>query len=101
MGEGNDSTNKVVFFLVGGAIGAAIALLFAPKSGAETRALIGDKAREGRDYLTNKSQELKEQAANYVDKGREVINSQKDRIASALEAGKQAYRDEKERAAQS
>src|SRR5262249_9187262 len=101
MAENDNISNNVIYFLVGGAIGAAIALLFAPKSGAETRALIGDKAREGREYLTAKSQELKEQAATYVDKGREVINTQKDRLTSALEAGKQAYREEKERSAQS
>lgn len=100
MGKGNDNTNNVVFFLVGGAIGAAIALLFAPKSGAETRALIGDKAREGKDFLSNKSQEFKEQASTYIDKGRDVISSQKERISTALEAGKQAYRDEKERTVQ-
>ena len=98
MGDRSDNTNNVVFFLVGGAIGAAIALLFAPKAGAETRALIGDKAREGREYLSSKGQELKEQASTYADKGREVVNTQKERLSSAYEAGRQAYREEKERA---
>src|SRR5262245_57270338 len=98
MGDDNNATNNVIFFLVGGAIGAAIALLFAPKSGAETRALIRDKARESGDFLASKGQELKEQASTYIDKGREVLNTQKDRLASAYEAGRQAYREEKEKA---
>ncbi|MBI1747071.1 MAG: YtxH domain-containing protein [Acidobacteria bacterium] len=97
MSESDNSGNNVIFFLVGGAIGAAIALLFAPKSGAETRALLSDKAREGREYLATKSQELKEQASTLVDKGRDVVSSQKERLSTAIDAGRQAYREEKDK----
>ncbi len=97
--EGNAGT-RLLFFLVGGFIGATVALLFAPKTGEETRALLGGKAKEGKDYLTERGKELKEQAFTYVEKGREAVTGQKEKIAAAIDAGKQAYREEKSRSAE-
>ncbi|MDR0842424.1 MAG: YtxH domain-containing protein, partial [Acidobacteriota bacterium] len=53
---------KALFFLVGGAIGAAAALLLAPRSGAETRKLIVTKAREGADVVTARSKVVADKA---------------------------------------
>jgi gas vesicle protein len=99
MAEDNTG-NKLLFFLIGGFIGAAVALLFAPKSGEETRAFLGDKVREGKDYISTKSRDVKDQVLTYVDKGKETISGQKERLAAAIEAGKQVYREEKGKAEQ-
>jgi gas vesicle protein len=80
-------------FLLGLGVGVGIGMLFAPKSGSETRQLIKDKAGEGGDFIKQKSGELKQSAGEFVDKGKEVLGRQKETLADALEAGKQAYRD--------
>jgi gas vesicle protein len=80
-------------FLLGLGVGVGIGLLFAPKSGEETRKLIKSKAGEGGDYLKQRSAELKQDAATWVDKGKEAVARQKDSLADAVEAGRQAYRD--------
>jgi len=80
-------------FLLGLGVGVGIGLLFAPKAGSETRQIIKDKAGEGSDFLKQKSGELKQTANDYVDKGKEALGRQRETLADALEAGKQAYRD--------
>lgn len=83
-------------FLLGLGVGVGLGMLFAPKSGEETRSLIKNKADEGKDYLKKQSSELRDNAADLVDKGREAINRQKDTLNDAIEAGKQAYREKVE-----
>ncbi|HTQ55758.1 MAG TPA: YtxH domain-containing protein [Bryobacteraceae bacterium] len=85
--------NGLSSFLLGLGVGIGIGLLFAPKSGAETRQLIKDKTEEGTDYLKQRSTDLRDSAGDLINKGKEAINRQRDTIADALEAGKQAYRD--------
>lgn len=83
-------------FFLGLGIGVGLGILFAPKSGDETRDLIMNKAGEGKDYLKRQTQTWKESAGDLVDKGKDLLNRQKDNIAEAVEAGKQAYRDKVE-----
>jgi gas vesicle protein len=75
---------KVSFFLAGVGIGAAVALLFAPKSGEETRKYLADRANDSRDYVAAKGRELRKQAEGVVDRGKEVVTKQKERLAEAL-----------------
>lgn len=95
MSEDNGGGSQVAFFLAGLGIGAALALLFAPRSGEETRDFIVQKAGESRDFVVNKSEEIRKQAEDAVEKGKDLVNKQKDLLSAALEAGKQAYQDEK------
>jgi gas vesicle protein len=92
------------YFLLGLGIGVAAGVLWAPRTGEETRQIIADKAGEGADYLKNRAQEgteyvrqktddLKQSAADLYDKGRSTVSQQKDTLNAAIEAGKQAYRD--------
>ncbi len=99
MSEENDGS-KVGFFLAGLGIGAVIALLFAPRSGKETRDMIVQKAEEGRDFVMTKGEEIRQQAEDAVEKGKDLVNKQKDLLSAALEAGKQAYQEEKTKAKQ-
>jgi len=92
------SGEKTLFFLVGAAIGAATALLLAPRSGAETRKLIAARAREGADVVVNQSKMVADVASTYLDRGKETLQHQRDHLSAAFEAGKQAYLEEKDKA---
>lgn len=92
------------YFLLGLGIGVAAGMLWAPRSGEETRALLADKAGESADYLKSRAQEgteyvkqrtddLKSSANDLLDKGRSTVVQQKENLNAAVEAGKQAYRD--------
>lgn len=85
--------NGLSSFLLGLGVGVAIGMLFAPKSGEETRELIKNKAGEGGEYLKQRGTELKDTAAGWADKGRDAMGRQKENLNEAMEAGKQAYRD--------
>jgi gas vesicle protein len=85
--------SKLPFFLLGLGVGAAAGLLFAPKSGEELREEMRLRASEGRDYLKRRSGELREQAGHVIDRGRETVQSQREHLSAALEAGRRAYRE--------
>ena len=102
--RGPNASGIILSFLLGGLTGAALAILYAPRSGRETRELLGEKIREGadrgrelRDQAVAKGREVMDDAAEYVDRKRETIEKRKERLAAAIEAGRQAYRDEKEK----
>ena len=86
--------SKVSFFMVGLGIGALIGILFAPKSGEETREYLTSKADEGRDYAQRKARELRERAEDLIERSKEIMDRQKEGVAAAVEAGKDAYRRE-------
>ena len=90
----DNNGSKFLYFLTGLGIGALVGILFAPQAGEKTRELIAGRAEEGRDYLTRKGREVRDQASSYVDRGKEAVAQQRDQLASAIEAGKQAYRTE-------
>ncbi len=72
MGNDNDSvSNKLTYLLIGGGIGAVIALLFAPKSGQELRGDIADATRKGIDKSREAAQQFGERAGEYYEAGRE------------------------------
>jgi gas vesicle protein len=76
--------NFLAVFAVGALAGAGIALLYAPRSGEETRGLIAAKGRE-----------LKGKATDALGDARDFIDDKKAEIAAAVEAGKEAMREER------
>jgi gas vesicle protein len=94
----NNAGSKVSFFLVGLGIGALVGILFAPKSGEETREFLAQKADEGRDYAQRKARELRERAEDILERGKNVAVRQKDTISAAVDAGRDAYQREKAKA---
>ena len=90
--------SKVSYFLVGLGIGAVVGILFAPKSGDETRELLAKKADEGRDYAQKKARELRERAEDLLERSKEVATRHKDTLSAAVEAGREAYQREKSKA---
>lgn len=85
--------NKLSYFFLGLGLGVAAGVLFAPKSGAETREFLRSKAEEGGDYVKHQADNLKETAAETLERGKQTIQKHKENLASAVEAGKQAYRE--------
>jgi gas vesicle protein len=85
--------SKFSYFAFGLGLGVAIGVLFAPRSGEETRGYIRSKADEGKDYLLKRSEELRDSAGDLVDRGKTVVTRQRENLGTAVEAGKQAYRD--------
>jgi len=88
-----EDDNKFSYFFLGLGLGVAVGLLFAPKSGAETRDLLLTKADEGKEYLKRRTGELRESAEEVIEKGKTAVGRQRDNLSSAVEAGKQAYRE--------
>jgi gas vesicle protein len=85
-------TAGIGYFIAGVSVGAAVALLIAPKTGEQTRKLIAKKAGEGKDYVASRGREFRDQAEELVDKGKELVTKQRERLAGALGAGKEAAR---------
>jgi len=119
----SDETGKgqgVAWFLAGLGVGALIGILYAPKSGRETREDIAQGARDGTEYLKVRGRQAAEQMGQYVDKGKEqvgqymgrgrelvdrgraqwedfvergknIVNDQASRVGAAVDAGREAY----------
>ena len=85
--------NKFSYFFLGLGLGVAVGVLFAPKSGEETRDLIRSKTGEGADYVKRRSSELRDAATDALERGKDSLRKQKDNLSAALDAGKQAYRE--------
>lgn len=117
--EGADVSTRLTYLLIGGGIGAILALLFAPKSGQELRNDIADATRKGIDRTRETATQLGSKAGEYyeatrdraselyavaADKAgdlataaREAAARKTGTLSAAIEAGKQAYTEEKRR----
>jgi gas vesicle protein len=115
--SGENISTRLTYLLIGGGIGAILALLFAPKSGHELRGDIADATRKGIDRSREAAQQLGDRAGEYyeatrsragelysqaADKvgevaqtAREAAARQTGTVAAAIDAGKKAYQDEK------
>src|SRR5579875_235589 len=85
--------NSLSSFILGLGVGVGIGMLLAPKSGAETRDYLRNKANEGSDFLKQRGEDLRQAASEWVDRGRDVISRQRETFSEAMEAGRQAYRE--------
>jgi gas vesicle protein len=114
---GDNISTRLTYLLIGGGIGAIIALLFAPKSGQELRGDIADATRKGIDRSREAAQQLGDRAGEYYEAtrdraselysqaaekvtevaqtAREAAARQTGTVAAAIDAGKKAYQEEK------
>jgi gas vesicle protein len=115
--SGEGISTRLTYLLIGGGIGAILALLFAPKSGHELRGDIADATKKGIDRSREAAQQLGDRAGEYYEatrtragelysqaaekvgevaqKGRDAAQRQTGTVAAAIDAGKKAYQEEK------
>ena len=84
--DGSGAGSVLLAFLLGAVGGAALALLYAPATGRETREYLGQKAREGRD-----------RAAEAAERGRQAVKEGRETLAHAIERGREAYQQARSR----
>lgn len=94
---GTNRGSALFAFLVGGVVGAGIALLYAPGSGADTRRRIREGADDAGDWVKDKYQDARYKVSDSAGRVRQMINDKKDDLQSAIDAGKEAYHKGKER----
>ncbi|HEV2881512.1 MAG TPA: YtxH domain-containing protein [Pyrinomonadaceae bacterium] len=110
--EESGLSTQLTCFLIGGAVGALTALLFAPKSGRELRGDIADATRQGVDRARDKANEYYEvsreratelystassKAGEVAGAAREAAAKRGENLSAAIDAGKRAYAEEKRR----
>lgn len=86
-------------FMAGAAIGAGLALLFAPKSGSEMRETIADFTEDAVDKIKEFTKEAQDKIKTAIEEGKETFSEKKTILSSAIEAGREAMQKEKERSA--
>jgi gas vesicle protein len=115
--SGDSISTRLTYLLIGGGIGAILALLFAPKSGQELRGDIADATKKGIDRSREAAQQLGDRAGEYYEAtrgraaelysqaaervtevaqtAREAAARQTGTLTAAIDAGKKAYQEEK------
>jgi gas vesicle protein len=115
--RGDNVSTRLTYLLIGGGIGAILALLFAPKSGQELRGDIADATKKGIDRSREAAQQFGDRAGEYYEAtrgraselytqaaekvgevaqtAREAAARQGGTVAAAIDAGKKAYQEEK------
>jgi gas vesicle protein len=107
-GDDSDLGTQLTCFAIGATLGAVVALLFAPKSGRELREDLADATRKGVDRARETGSQLSARAGEVYEtattragelaaSAREAASRRGERFTSAIEAGREAYRDEKRR----
>ena len=89
-------SSLVLSFILGGVVGAAVAILFAPWEGRQAREKIWGLADEVKDKTGHLSDEWKEKASTYLEKSKEFVDQKKSALSSAFDAGREAMKQEKE-----
>ena len=91
-----DSGNSFMWFLAGLGFGALLGVLYAPRSGRETREAIRNSAQEGSEYLKTRGREARESVNQWVERGKDVVSRKKEELGSAIDSARQAYREASE-----
>lgn len=95
--RGISAGTVLVSFVAGAAVGAGLALLYAPKSGREMRETIADLTEDAVDKIKEYAKDAQDKLKTVIEEGRETVVEKKSILASAIEAGKEAMQKEKER----
>lgn len=88
-----DSGGGVGSFLLGALVGAGLALLFAPKSGAETQEELKEQARKLRVVAEERVREAQRQLEDRLEEAREGVQTRYDEVREAVSAGREAAVD--------
>lgn len=86
-------TYGLAWFLAGLGVGALVGILYAPKSGREMREELANSAREGTEYIRNRSRQAAEEMGELVDRGREQMNQYVERGREAVDRGRAQWEE--------
>ena len=75
-------------FLFGVSVGAAVGLLYAPRQGARTRAMVAAKTKQGQRFVKEQAEEIHDKVVDQVERGKEVFNRTAEAVKSTVEAGR-------------
>jgi gas vesicle protein len=87
-----NNSERVAWLLIGGAVGAGIALLYAPQSGKETRKLIRRSAEDTRDAIAAKGESITEAGRELYRKGAGIAATMTEGASDILERGRRVVR---------
>jgi len=93
----NCKSTTLLVFLLGGIAGAAIALLYAPGSGEDTRRKLREGLDDAGDWAKDRYAETKDCVEGGADKVRQIVSEKKEDLAAAFETGKETFYRGKER----
>ena len=93
--RGCASASLALAFLLGGALGASLALLFAPEGGPQTRARLRGLATDLKDRSTNLAGDLRDRVEDVLEEGKEIFDEKKTILSAAYQAGKEAMDKER------
>ena len=89
---------RLLSFLLGAAAGAAATFLLTPRSGQTTREYIADRGNEVGESMARRAHDLaadvQSRAGTWLDRGRDLLETETRRLRDAFEAGREAMRDE-------
>lgn len=94
--KGISAGTVLVSFVAGAAIGAGLALLYAPKTGQELRESLNDFAEDAVGKIKEYTKEAQEKIKTALEEGKEAVVEKKSILASAIEAGREAMQKEKQ-----
>src|SRR5258707_13544330 len=82
--------SKVSYFLVGLGVGALMGVLFAPKSGEDTREYLSKRADDGGEFAQKKAKVLRERGDELIERGKDVASKKRGWLSAAVGAGREA-----------
>ena len=84
-------------FILGGALGASLALLFAPDAGRKTRERLLDLAADARERALDTAEDVRDRVEDFLDEGRSTLEEKKSAVSAAYQAGLDAFQRERDR----
>ena len=87
------SMNEFTYFGLGAAVGVAVGVLFASRSGSETREYLRSKAEDGTDYVTARASDVRNAASQVIERGKKAVKHQTENLTAAVDAGVQTHQE--------
>ena len=87
------SMNEFRYFGLGAAVGVAVGVLFASRSGSETREYLRSKAEDGTDYVTARASDVRNAASQVIERGKKAVKHQTENLTAAVDAGVKSYQE--------
>jgi gas vesicle protein len=84
----DQSASSIAWFMTGALIGATVAVLYAPKSGKDTRQYLSDRAQQGKEAVGSASDNLVDTSKEMFDRGRKLVED----AAELFERGRKLVR---------